>query len=293
MPSPRGSIRANFASNVGEMAFGLGHLDLHRAAMALRLRRAGRQWLQTLKGAGSVVAGMHSRNEWETVLAHGELLAHGESLDFKALEACGGKLPRGVSKKELRPVFVTDFSRTRRMVAFEGAEIELCLDSGCIRAGEKIRPISELELELKSGRPLQLFRLALALLDIVPLEIEPVNKAEYGYLLLATGLPDIAKAQPPALTNAMDIPAALQGMAGSCLLHLLANIHGAAHEPDEKYLHQVRVALRRLRVALGMAGAFCGEDDELSALRQEVTALCVELGRSVNGTCSSPRPWPR
>src|SRR3989304_711458 len=40
-------------------------LELHNSGMALRLRRAGRQWLQTLKGGGSVKAGLHQRDEWE------------------------------------------------------------------------------------------------------------------------------------------------------------------------------------------------------------------------------------
>src|SRR3989338_8023339 len=40
-------------------------LELHKSGMELRLRRSGRQWLQTLKGGGSIKAGLHQRNEWE------------------------------------------------------------------------------------------------------------------------------------------------------------------------------------------------------------------------------------
>jgi CHAD domain-containing protein len=49
---------------------------------------------------------------------------------------------------------------------------------------------------------------------------------------------------------------------------------------DDEYLHQVRVALRRLRVVLGMIKGFYADDAELAALRKEVASLCVELGRS-------------
>lgn len=245
-------------------------LDLRGHAMALRLRRVGKQWLQTLKGGGGVQAGLHRRNEWEMPVAD-------EVLDFDALKAGGGRLPKGV-RKHLQPVFVTDFSRSMRLLQFEGAEIELCLDSGEIRAGKKSRPISELELELKSGEPEQLFKLAQALLDIVPLAVEHTSKAEYGYLLFTGEAPKVSKARFPRLQQTQTITAALQSMIGSCLLHVQANVPGAIGKLDDEYLHQLRVGMRRLRVVLAMAETFRA-DDELGRLHQEVTEMCVEFGR--------------
>lgn len=246
-------------------------LDLHQRAMALRLRRNGRQWLQTLKGGGGVRAGLHQRNEWEMPVA-------GEALDMGALADAGApRLPRPVLKK-LQPLFTTDFTRVTRMLAFEGSEIELCMDSGEIRAGKAKQPISEIELELKSGEPVQLFRLAQALLDIVPLEVEHTSKAEYGYRLFTRIAPEVVKASSPNLSACHNVAEALQAMIWSCMLHLQANVPGAVRKLDEEYLHQVRVALRRLRVVLAMAET-CRADDELSALHEEVAGLCVEFGR--------------
>ncbi|MBI1175262.1 MAG: CHAD domain-containing protein [Sideroxydans sp.] len=245
-------------------------LTLHDKAMALRLRRVGKQWLQTLKGGGGVQAGLHRRNEWEVPVA-------GEVLDCDALKACGGKLPKGV-RKQLQPVFVTDFSRNVRLLHFEGAEIELCLDRGEIRAGKAMREVSELELELKSGEPQQLFRLALMLLEIVPLEVEHTSKAEYGYRLFSAAQPAVRKATFPHLDTSQDIATALQDMIGACLLHVQANVPGAILHLDEEFLHQVRVGLRRLRVVLAMAETFRA-DAELSALHEQVAELCVEFGR--------------
>ena len=246
-------------------------LKLHQRAMALRLRRVGKQWLQTLKGGGGIQAGLHQRNEWETQVT-------GKALDFEALEASGGKhLPISLRKK-LQPLFVTDFSRTTRMIAFGGAEIELSMDSGEIRAGKSRRQISELELELKSGESAQLFKFALALLDIVPLEVEHTSKAEYGYRLHSATLPAVSKASFPSLAKSPDIAPALQSMIGCCLLHLQANISGAIQKLDEEYLHQVRVALRRLRVVLSMTETFRA-DVELAKLHEQVEELCVEFGR--------------
>ncbi len=246
-------------------------LELRKQAMALRLRRVGKQWIQTLKGGGQVSAGLHQRNEWETPVPS-------EQLDLDALKACGGELPRGV-RNRLQPVFVTDFSRNVRLLNYEGTEIELCMDSGEIRAGQASCPISELELELKSGAPQQLFKLALGLLDIVPLVVEHTNKAEYGYLLFSAAKPSVSKARFQALNKRQNIASALQSMIGACLAHVESNVPGALMKVDEEYLHQVRVGLRRLRVVLAIVQRFHA-DAELTALREQVTKLCVELGRS-------------
>src|SRR4030065_565682 len=101
--------------------------------MALRLRRAGRQWLQTLKGGGSVKAGLHQRNEWEVPV-------RGAALDFSLLSEAGGPqaaewdehLPKPLRKK-LQPVFVTDFFRSSRMLLWQDTQIELCMDQGEVR----------------------------------------------------------------------------------------------------------------------------------------------------------------
>jgi inorganic triphosphatase YgiF len=245
-------------------------LDLRNHAMALRLRRAGKQWLQTLKGGGGVQAGLHRRDEWETPVAD-------EALDLDALEAAGGRLPRGVHKL-LREAFVTDFSRNVRLLKFGGAEIELSMDRGEVRAGQQAFPICELELELKSGEPRQLFELALALLDIVPFELETVSKAEQGYRLLAGYEEAPVKAAVPKLDRDASLAEALQALAWSCLAHLQANLRGAMHGDDAEYLHQLRVALRRLRVVLRMAAQAC-PDAELAALGGEIAALGSGLGR--------------
>lgn len=247
-------------------------LRLHHERMALRLRRVGKQWLQTLKGGGGVRAGLHQRNEWETPV-------DGERLDFAALEAAGATALPPALRKQVQPLFVTDFTRSIRMLQFEGATIELSLDSGEIRTGNRSHLISELELELKSGEPLQLYRLALALLDIVPLEIEATSKAEYGYRLHHPVSAQVSKAQLPKLVAATPLGEALQSMIWSCLLHLQANVSGAVSKSDDEYLHQVRVALRRLRVVLGMTRKYRG-DAELESLRELVAQLGTTLGRS-------------
>ena len=247
-------------------------LELHKSAMALRLRRVGRQWLQTLKGGGSVKAGLHQRNEWEMPVSRA-------ALDFSSPQAAEWEkyLPPTLRKK-LQPVFVTDFSRTSRMLDWQGAQIELCMDHGEVRTEQHGTPICELELELKSGEPGRLFELALALLEIVPFELEPVSKAEQGYRLLTGYADKPVKGVVPDIAKSATLAEALQTLIWSCLLHLQVNLRGAMTSDDAEYLHQMRVALRRLRVVLRMAEKFRA-DESLSALSSDVAALCVALGR--------------
>jgi inorganic triphosphatase YgiF len=218
-----------------------------------------------------VRAGLHQRNEWESDVKN-------KALDFKVLESLVDKNLFRQINKEVTPIFETNFSRTICLILFDGAEIELSMDSGEIRAGESTRPISELELELKSGEPLQLFKLALALLDQIPLEVEHTSKAEYGYQLYTSTKPSVKKIRFPDLSECTNIAPALQCMIGSCLLHLQSNISGAIQKLDEEYLHQVRVSLRLLRVILSMLEIFSPED-ELSNLHVQVAELCIEFGQ--------------
>ncbi len=250
-------------------------LQLYKSGMALRLRHAGRQWLQTLKGGGSVQAGLHSRNEWE-------IPVNGPALHFSGLPAEWDEhLPRSL-RNRLQPVFVTDFSRSSRMLDFHRARIELCMDQGEIVTGQHSLPVCELELELKSGEPRQLFELALALLEVVTFELEIVSKAEQGYRLLPGYSGHPVKAVIPAISRTGTLDEVLNTLIWSCLQHFQSNLPGAigkaAMAGDEaEYLHQMRVALRRLRVALRIAEKIRA-DKQLAALNKEISALGVALG---------------
>ena len=248
-------------------------LELHKSGMALRLRRSGRQWLQTLKGGGSIKAGMHQRNEWEAPV-------RSAVLDFASpqMAELNQHLPKAL-RKRLLPVFVTDFSRSSRMMQWQDAQIELCMDQGAVSTEQHSTPICELELELKSGQPQQLFELALAIQEIVPFELEVVSKAEQGYRLLSGHVDSPVKGTVPGFGKAERLEDVLQTLIWTCLLHLQNNLRGAMTSDDAEYLHQMRVALRRLRVVLRMAEKN-RPDEQLTVLSKEVAALCIALGEA-------------
>jgi triphosphatase len=251
--------------------------QLRKSGMALRLRRVGRDWLQTMKDSGTVQAGLHQRREWEARVA-------GPQLDFSASgEVKWDQLLPKPLRKRLQPAFVTDFSRTSRILKFHGAEIELCIDRGQISTQQRSEIVCELELELKSGHPTKLFELALAILAIVPCQLEAVSKAEKGYRLLSGYQARPLKATGPSFAAPEKLGNVLQMLIWSCLQHFQANLSGARGNPegsgeDAEYLHQMRVALRRLRVVLRMAESAC-EDAQLAALEHNVASAGQALGR--------------
>lgn len=243
-------------------------LDLHRSQMALRLRRIGKRWVQTLKGGGSVKAGLHQRSEWEMEVSKA-------ALDFSMLAEAGVPLP---SPDTLQALFVTDFYRTSRMMDWHGARIEVCMDRGLVTARGSSAPICEVELELKSGDPLSLFELAQEILNIVPFELEVVSKAELGFRLLSGHVEQPVRSVAPVFSKKDKLTQVLQALIWSCLTHFQGNLRGALGGSDAEYLHQMRVALRRLRVVLNMAQKL-HSDETLRCLIQEVANLAAMLGR--------------
>lgn len=221
--------------------------------VALRLRRDGRRWAQTIKAAGKVQGGLHLRDELETPVP-------AQILNFHALAASGMSrvFEDQALRAELRPLFATEFRRTLRDLEPQaGLRIELAVDVGHIRAGPAGAAISEAELELKEGAPEVLLDFALTLLEQVPLRLEPASKAQRGYALVAGKPLPPTKAECPALERTMSVSDAFRAVAFGCLAHLQANEPGLLASVDPEYLHQARVALRRLRSALSVfSGAF-------------------------------------
>ena len=157
---------------------------LYKQHIALRLRRVGRRWIQTVKTEGRAIAGLHERSEWECITTKGTFVFHAIADPTLRELFADTHLQHA-----LQPVFVTEFSRIRRMLELPSGDVVECsLDRGEIRAGEDRLPICEVELELKSGDPRRLSDLALRLQETLSLEPENVSKAERGYRLVCSGI---------------------------------------------------------------------------------------------------------
>lgn len=242
--------------------------------LALRVRRDGRQWVQTVKGGGRVQAGLHQRDEWEAPVAH-------DRPDFTKIADPGliALFSDEALRQRLHPIFVTEFTRTVWLLETPaGDRVEMALDRGEIRADQGKSTISEVELELKAGNPAALYELALALQEAVPLRPENASKAERGYALCAAPSPRHAvKAALPELAREMTVDAAFRAIAWNCIGQLQDNQARLLQGYDPELIHQMRVAVRRLRSALNLFGvAAPGVRD--AALAAELRWLVGELG---------------
>ncbi|SEN06334.1 Inorganic triphosphatase YgiF, contains CYTH and CHAD domains [Nitrosospira multiformis] len=221
-------------------------LYLQKHHMALRLRHIGRKWIQSIKGGGEAALGLHQRHEWESMVPTGRP-------DFSQItDPSLIRLFDGAElHDQLRVLFTTDFKRSKRILHLvDGSEIEFSLDQGVIRTpADFTREICEIELELKSGRAQSLYRFALDILHIVPLRLENASKAERGYGLVTGFKPAPVKAVPVRLETEMKLGEAIKAIAWNCLQHLHGNEAGMLQHQDPEYLHQMRVALRRIRTA--------------------------------------------
>jgi inorganic triphosphatase YgiF len=216
-------------------------LDLLHAGIALRVRRLSERWIQTLKTAGEERAGLHQRAEWEAEVATS--VPELDKIDHPELRA-------QLLDKDLQPLFVTEFERTLVQLHFDDDSlVELALDRGEIKSGDISLPLCELELELKSGSPIKLYDLALALLDQVPARIESSSKAERGYRLLSPQRARPHKAKAAGLAAKMGVEQGFEQVLWSCLAQLQGNEPAVLQEGDKEGIHQMRVALRRLRAA--------------------------------------------
>lgn len=248
-------------------------LELTRRGLALRLRKRGRRWLQTLKTRGESQAGLHSRGEFETA-------APGGALDLDALAALEGaaELIEPLRTLELKPLFATEFRRTHvQLKLADGGRAELAFDSGEIRAGDQVDPICEIEIELLEGRSSEVFTLARELLQLASLKLDNRSKAQRGFALLAPLAAEPARARAPELDAAMPAQHACAHLLGAALEQLEANEAGLVAAEDPEYLHQARVALRRLRALLRLFSPLLTLA-EIEALKPRLRALGQALG---------------
>jgi triphosphatase len=244
---------------------------LARRGVVLRVRSIGKRRVQTIKLPSTGLGGLQVLREIETTIS-GDRPELDKIIDprLRRLFADPAIIRR------LAPLFATDFRRIAWPLRFKESLVELAFDRGEIRADEASLPLSEIELELKSGRPEHLFELALAVHEFLPVTLGGLTKAERGYALLAGNEPAPAKATPIGLTATMSARDAFVAAARSCLAQMRANEIPARRGEDPEGIHQLRVGLRRFR-ALATAYRDTLADEAHEYLSRELRWLQQEL----------------
>lgn len=225
---------------------------LARKGIALRVRRCGRDWVQTVKAGGGSVGGMHRRQEFESRVG-------GPRPELAKVPArlLRGVLGHAAVQDALVMVFETRFDRLARTVhTTTDAEVEVAFDRGSVIAAGQQVPICEVELELKSGHASELLALARAVVREGGW-LDDVSKAARGGRLAwpdAVPLPAPVMADPAASSPVRQWQRLVAAAVASGIRHLHGNAAGVRDDdPDPEYIHQMRVALRRLRTVLAVA----------------------------------------
>jgi len=251
---------------------------LQAAGTALRLRREGGRWIQTVKSGGHVAGGLHQRAEHEV-----EVAAQLPSFPAVAEAGFGDLVADRRLREALTVAFTTEFNRTSTLLRpAAGKVVEVSLDRGVITAGDRRQPICEIELELKAGPAQSLFDLALEIAAALPVRLDNRSKAERGYALAANLKPAPVRAAPAALTAQMTVEEAFVALVSQCLAHIQANEDGLLQGRDPEYLHQARVGLRRLRSVFRVFG---------SAIAREPFAGLLEQLKAHGQTLGIARDW--
>jgi len=266
---------------------------LAKTGIGLRLRSDGKHWLQTAKGGGGSRAGLHQREEIEFAVA-------GPALEWEGLAGTPFEPALEPFKDQLQPRFRTRFEREiRHVTSASGGVIEVAIDKGDIRAQDRHEPLCEVELELQSGPVDELFALALLLVERHPLVLDNRSKAERGdRLAQGTPLSPPTKAAATAAPPDEDTRAVARAAVEAALAHWQANEAGFLAQPqgghyDSEYLHQLRVAVRRLRVACGpLAGAAQWRQETLAPLQDSLRALGQRLGTARDWDVFMEETWP-
>jgi CHAD domain-containing protein len=252
-------------------------LALARAGVALRLRSGPRGWEATVKWAGRSAGSLHERAELNVPLPARPRLPF--ALPPGPLQS---QLSATVLGRPLAPILISDVQRhLLDLLPARGAArplAEVALDTVQLRAPDG-RPLGpsycEVEIELRAGTRTDLTELSRALQERFGLIPSRGSK-------FARGMTELygAVTRPRAVESIQrgdTLAAAARIVVAGQLARLRACDPGTRAGQDPEALHDMRVAVRRLRAATRMFDAALS-DTTYDTFRHELSWLGQELG---------------
>ncbi len=246
--------------------------SLRKAGVGLRMRSGERDGsVQTVKSVGAAHGGPFQRRE-------AEVPAVGGAPDISLFDKKSARfLAKLIGNEKLTAQAETSIKRERLMVPVGGSLVEFSFDDGYAKAGKRRLDIKEIELELKSGSAQDLCLLAIRLADALPLRLDFSSKAAKAFGLMTGANPGVSKAKPVQLDQTMTLSDLVTAIFSNVLEHFVGNWPAFRETRQPEAIHQMRVALRRMRLALAILGREIG-DETLEALRGEAKHIATALG---------------
>ncbi len=249
--------------------------DLRAAGLTLRIREQGGRFVQTVKAGGGGV-GLFDRAEWESEI-------DGVVPDPAAWAGTAAEQVLSGAGATLEKLFSSVMTRRVLPVVQGASSILVTLDEGRVEGPAGSAPLCELELEFQGGDPADLFVLAQALGETVPLRLGVMAKSARGFALIDGAIPRPSKADPVELPEGASTAEVFRRAARACLRHMRLNETAfleVGRDPDA--LHQMRVASRRLRSALSLFAPLLEADPRGAAFADEIKRATEPFGRARN-----------
>jgi triphosphatase len=244
---------------------------LRKRHTVLRVRKSGDEFLQSIKLES---AGNFARGQWE------------EAIDGPVPQpsaARGTPIEHFMAKRrqrdKLKPLFEVEIQRRSCDLVKRDTVIEASLDQGHVEADGHRLPIRELELELKSGAPSQLFETAREVVRNAPLRLSFISKGERGYRLRDRSATRPMPSSAVRFRRGATAKQAFQAICRTCLHDLTSNVGTIDGPHAVEGLHRTRISVRRLRAAMTLFKKITA-DEESARLRGEMKWLSGLLGKA-------------
>jgi triphosphatase len=218
--------------------------NLRKQRMLLRVRKARNEHIMGLKS---------SRPLKDGTLSNSQIDVRVPSLDPAITlfdEEIAAELNRVIDGQPLERKFETQIKRRLRCLNLERSLIEVAFDEGFVVFGDHRQPLTEIELKLKAGEETALYDFAVRLADALPMRLEMMSKAERGFVVAADDRPLPVRAAAFQFSTDATLDSTIETVFASVLEQFVANWPALTETRHPEAIHQMRVALRRLRTAL-------------------------------------------
>lgn len=260
------------SQNLRSIYFDTAAGDLRKNGSTLRIRKTGQAvGILNIKSTTALAGSPFRRSELE--VRSPKLTPDLDLLD----EAASTGIVRIIGDRPLKKQFETLVTRASTNVEFGQSKIEISFDDGRIATEVLAVPLLEIELELKSGREEDLCDLAMSLADEFSLTLDFVSKSEKGFRSITKEMAPSFNAAPIMIDPDATLDDAIAVIITNTLIQFTSNWAALRETGRPESIHQMRVALRRMRSALGMfrRSLICPEFD---TLRAEAKRIATALG---------------
>ena len=266
-PHFTGSLHNPTHEMLDSVYFDSDDLFLRNHGLTLRVRHVGDKCIQTIKSTDRG-AGFFERSEWEQTI-------EGNQPDLSRVKDTALDRILINKHKPSKPIFETRVERTAYHL--NGMAPISSWRSTRARFSQPAPRARFQRLNLSPSRvsPTDLFKVARDIVNIVPARLEFKSKPDRGYELVGKTAVVAETASDPELGAGTSTGGSFPLMDGP-VRHLAGNVPGMLGR-DETALHQMRVALRRLRAAVSLFSTAVA-DDRAEAIKSELRWLARELG---------------